>query len=450
MSDWLVQFGSLWVWLVLGLALVALFVLVILSSIVRKAATTNAPKMLEPASPEVEVDGQAELRVAPAESASSSFGRALRFLRSSVPGRDYRYRLPWYAILGDPGAGKSALMRGVGVDIAPQHYRRPNSLEWRFLDRGILIGVPGAYSRGVPGRERSDWGRLLKQFQNRRPRRPLDGMVLAVPATDLYGPDALDESQLSARAARFSEMLAQAQRTFGFLFPVYVIVTKCDEVEGFDAFCRELPPKSREDIFGWSSPYQLDAAFTPDWIDEAFASTSQDLQRLQSEIFVEQAELRCPEDVFLFPEEFARLRAPLSVFLDRLFRETAYRESFRFRGLYFCGDFAEYVAPARQAEEETPQDVEPWMSAVAAESAPRPPALQAAKDSRFFEAAIRGKDFCGVRGGASPGKDIPNQEPHRRIYSSCLPGAGFDPHCRNLVQLPAPGRGPRPAASRPA
>lgn len=354
MSDLLLQFNSLWFWILVALALIILLGVVIVSSVVRGAKTEQATPATEHAAALPAPGQQAEVlppeETTPAESPKSSFARALRFLRSTVSGRDYRYQIPWYLVIGDRNSGKSALMRSVGIDLAASERGSRSSLKWRFLDRGILIGVSGRFMRGS-GRAEHDWSALLRLFQNNRPRRPLDGIVLTVAASDLTGPAALDETQLSARAGRFSEMLAQAQRTFGFVFPVYVIVTKCDEIEGFSAFCRELPSRNRDDIFGWSSPYQLDASFAPEWVDEAFNGISQDLQRLQSEILVERSELRDPDAVFLFPEEFVQMRSSLGIYLERLFRETAYREAFRFRGLYFCGDVSEPPAPEPKPED---------------------------------------------------------------------------------------------------
>jgi type VI secretion system protein ImpL len=396
-SDWLLQFNAIWVWVLIGLVLVIVFVLVVLSTVVRRSSAADES---HPGAPPEEPEGAAapSAEAAPAEAASTSFSRAIRFLRSSISGRDFRYQLPWCLVIGDPGAGKSELMRAVGADLASaESSSRRRGLEWRFLDRGILIGVPGRYFKAGSSREEHDWSKLLKQLQNNRPRRPLDGVVLAVPATDLIGPDALDETQLSARAGRFSDMLAQAQRVLGFLFPVYLIVTKCDRIEGFDAFCRELPSKSRDDIFGWSSPYQLDASFTPEWVEEAFNTTSQELQRLQSEIFVECSELPNPDEVFLFPEEFARLRIPLGVYLDRLFRETAYRESFRFRGLYFCGDFSQYAAPAQEPPAQVDAVAEPWMAAIAP-ATPPPATFSVRRTPAFLKRLFEEKIFseCGV------------------------------------------------------
>lgn len=354
MSDFLSHANSLWLFVALALALIAVLVLVFLSGMVRgQSKSENAPPPPPPDPKDDPKAARAQSKELAAtrgqgwQSAAASFARTMSFLKNTVAGRDYRYAIPWFLVIGEPGSGKSTLLAQTGVNLAPEEGSGEGSsnspLEWRFLDKGILLGVAGNYIAAGPGQARDEqgWTRLLKLLQNNRPRRPLDGVVLTIPASDLIGQAAMEEAQLGNRAARMADLLAQAQRTLGFSFPVYVVVTKCDEVSGFASFCRELPPRAEHEIFGWSSPYNVEATFSTDWVTEAFDHLSNQMRMLQSEIFVDKNDLAHPEEVFLFPEELARMRTPVRIFLDRLLRETSYRESFRFRGIYFTGDITE-------------------------------------------------------------------------------------------------------------
>jgi type VI secretion system protein ImpL len=352
--DFLSQIGSVWLFVALAVLLIAILVLVFLSGMVRNTAGQGTPPPPpppntppDPKSPPPQSKELASVRGPGWQSAAASFARTMAFLKNTVTGRDYRYQIPWFLVIGEPGAGKSSLLAQTGVNLAPEEGSGEASsnspLEWRFLDKGILLGVAGNYIAAREGQARDEhgWTRLLRLLQNNRPRRPIDGVVLTIPASDLIGPAAMEEAQLGNRAARIADLLAQAQRTLGFSFPVYVVVTKCDEISGFASFCRELPHRAENEIFGWSSPYNVEATFTTDWVTEAFDHLSNQMRLLQSEIFVQKGDLTHPEDVFLFPEELVKMRTPARVYLDRLFRETAYRESFRFRGIYFTGDITE-------------------------------------------------------------------------------------------------------------
>ena len=331
----------MWPYFLAGLILLTAVALFVVMLVLRRESAPPPP--VTPAA------GEAPASAPPAaESADqlpASFNQSLSFLRQSTGAPDYRYRVPWTLVLGGPQSGISTLMASAGPNLAVEgasEAAADSGVEWRFLEQGLLLGVPGHFFFAEGGRAKDEkgWQRLMDLLISHRARRPLDGMVLAIPASELVGPTALDELRLSARAAVFCERLAQAQKMLGFTFPVYVTVTKCDEIPGFQSFCRELPANTHDQIFGWSSPYNLEASFNADWVAEAFQTIGRDLQRLQSEILVERSGLARPDEVFLFPQTFGRLAEPLRIFLERLFRESAYREAFRFRGIYFSGDLA--------------------------------------------------------------------------------------------------------------
>ncbi|MCX6598766.1 MAG: hypothetical protein NTV70_20635 [Acidobacteria bacterium] len=335
--------GSMWPYLLAGLLVLTAVVLFIVTHILRRESQA-APPSVAPAAGDAPAEAP-ESAAAAADYLPASFAQSLNFLRQSTGAPDYRYRVPWTLVLGSPQSGVSTLLASAGPNLAIEgtgEVGAPSGVEWRFLEQGLLLGVPGNFFFSDSGRAKDDkgWQRLMELLISHRARRPLDGMVLAIPAADLWGPAALDEPHLSARAAVFCEHLAQAQKMLGFTFPVYVAVTKCDEIPGFQAFCSELPANTHDQIFGWSSPYNLEATFNADWVAEAFNTIGRDLQRLQSEILVGRTGLARPDEVFLFPQTFGRLAAPLRIYLERLFRESAYREAFRFRGIYFSGDLS--------------------------------------------------------------------------------------------------------------
>ena len=98
-----------------------------------------------------------------------------------------------------------------------------------------------------------------------------------------------------------------------------------------------MPDEIFDDLFGWSNPHLLDSAFSPIWVDEAFDDTNEVLLRRQLEMLAESKTVADADGVFLFPFELQRLRVPLRILLDRVFRTTAYHSSHLLRGIYFCG-----------------------------------------------------------------------------------------------------------------
>jgi len=116
------------------------------------------------------------------------------------------------------------------------------------------------------------------------------------------------------------------------------MITKCDHIEGFQNFCRSLPERLRDHIFGWSSPYTIETAYSGDWVGEAFQSINSGLFRTQFEMFTEGTESEENDGLFVFPANFRMIKESVQIYADRLFKESVYHESFIFRGVYFCGD----------------------------------------------------------------------------------------------------------------
>jgi len=276
-----------------------------------------------------------------------SFRHALKLLKAHVSGRDWRYAIPWYLLIGPEGAGKSTLIRHtdmtlpVGAPAEDWEDVRP-ACKWWFFDRGVVLDVAGQLvrARGAMTSDRRGWAQLLRLLDRHRPRRPIDGVVLTVPIDDLLDADGRPRPSdvVADRAEALYKKLWQAQTSLGLAFPVYVVVTKADRLTGFKSFVGELPEAQHADMLGWSSPYSFESEFRADWIDEAVDQIVQAVRGAQMEIFAERAELADAEGLFQLPGEIAQLREPLRAALRHLFKASAYHEAFALRGVYLTGD----------------------------------------------------------------------------------------------------------------
>jgi type VI secretion system protein ImpL len=278
---------------------------------------------------------------------AGAFRRALAELRRHLGAGDSRYRLPWYVLLGEEAADKAELFPDSGLNLplgAPEEPApgKGDGCAFWFFDRGVVLDVSGEYVLGAGGRTPNErgWRHFLSLLRESRPERPLDGVILAIPCAELAGPPEEEGARLAAAAEKGETLfrrLRQAQESLGMSSPVYVLVTGCESVPGFESYVSEVPEHLRGDLFGWSSPYAPETAYRPEWLDEAFGLMGASLHRAQIEAFGDQAVLEDPDGVFCFPEEFQRLRVPLRVYLNQVFRASAYHELLPCRGIYFCG-----------------------------------------------------------------------------------------------------------------
>lgn len=344
-------FGSWWFLVLAGVLLFSLLILVYLYVLVRrgrkKAAARTDPA--QEATPEKDVDAFARLRKPVSKSElRTSFIRARSFLRATVGGGNYRYQLPWFLAVGDEGTGKTALLANASLSLLSSNgvgsVNQPRSgVNWVFFDDAVVLEVEGKamLTAGNGDDEEEAWKDVLLLLQRFRRDQPIDGMVLTISCTDLVAPQRFGkehELMLGEKASAWRQRLALAQRLLETSFPIYVLVTKCDQLAGFNGFCKTLPPKFRNEILGWSSPYALDSLFTTAWVDEAFESMHDRLHDLQLEMFAAPEDARNNDGIFVFPLELMTLQGPLGVYLSHIFGQSAVHQPFALRGIYFCGD----------------------------------------------------------------------------------------------------------------
>jgi type VI secretion system protein ImpL len=280
------------------------------------------------------------------------FLRALDLLRTRLDTLNYKYFLPWYLMIGTTNSGKTSLMNRSDLilplgkpDFGIQE-ENPG-LRWWFLNRGIVLDVRGDFvmkTRGAEADERG-WQGIVNLLTRYRHRRPLDGIILTIPATELYGKHKLSLEEIGDRARFIAQKLIITQNYMGLRLPVYVVVTKTDVIPGFQHFCKSIPRANRHNIIGWSSPYTPGTAYAPSWIAEAFGHIRQALILLKLEILGQGADDLARDGVFIFPSELMHLQRPLSLYLNAVFKLTSYDESLLLRGIYFCGDSGAALSP---------------------------------------------------------------------------------------------------------
>jgi type VI secretion system protein ImpL len=299
-------------------------------------------------------------------SLSLSFLRALDFLRNSLQTYNYKYRLPWYLLIGAENSGKTSLIEGSELQLPMGQpdfgIKHPNpDCRWWFMNRGIILDIRGRLfikSKNV-GDDEKGWRSLLILLTRYRSARPINGIILTIPANELYGKHKLNKDEISSRADFLSNKLVSAQTSLGLRVPVYVVVTKLDTIPGFQSFCSEIPTSNRHNMLGWSSPYTLGTAYTVKWVEEAFSELEESLNQLRLEIFAEGRITTARDGVFVFPSELSTLKDGLAIYLNHIFKNDAYLESLLLRGIYFCGDSG--VTPLRvlgngEEEEDDPEN----------------------------------------------------------------------------------------------
>lgn len=322
----------------------------------------------------------------PKDELSRVFIKAIRLLKTYIGGHNYRYQIPWFLLLGTEKSGKSTLMRSLDIELP---IGRPDFdvieqnpiCDWWFFNRGIVMDIRGdqVLFNDAPRSDEKGWRYLLSLIARHRPKRPLDGVIITIPADELTGAGAISEGAIYERAKHLARKLWQSQAYLSMRVPIYVLVTKCDKLTGFDQLTQELPPERLNEILGWSNPYSLEVGYSTGWTEKVFEAVEENLRKLRALVFSQSLQQRDRSSAFLFPRAFHSMFPRLKNYLDQMFKDSAFHESFFLRGVYFVGDTArnspaEFIAPPPIAEDPNPNAL------VTEDYAPSQPSVAFLKD----------------------------------------------------------------------
>ena len=266
-----------------------------------------------------------------------SFFNANQYLKNTF-GSKYKYALPWFAIVGTSYSGKSSLLQGFTQDELEN--KNNNVLSWWFLKNGVVLDISGNMfleadkTKGID----SSWNALLHVLYRYRQRKPINGIILTIPANELYGKNKLSIDDIKQRANYIARRLYFTQLYLGIKLPIYIVITKTDIIPGFQSFCSEIPVRNRNNMLGWSSPFTLDTVYNPNMLNIAFDEFENELNEIRLEIFAENLMSSIKDGIFVFPSELLTIKEPLSIYINTIFKDSLSLEGGYFRGFYFTGD----------------------------------------------------------------------------------------------------------------
>ena len=180
------------------------------------------------------------------------------------------YELPWYVIVGESGSGKTEAIRHCNIGFPPGLQDRLQgvggtlNMNWWFTDNAVLLDTAGRlmFEEAASG----EWKEFLTLLKSNRVNCPINGMLLVIPADSLIKDTA---EEIEKKGSRIAQQLDHIQRELTVRFPVFVVVTKCDLVNGFREFFDSLrDPELQHQMLGWSNPDPLDHPFNPALIDQ--------------------------------------------------------------------------------------------------------------------------------------------------------------------------------------
>lgn len=265
------------------------------------------------------------------------------------------YSTPWYLLVGEPGSGKTEAIRHCNVGFPPglqdqlQGAGGTLNMNWWFTNHAIVLDTAGRlmFEEAPPG-QTSEWQEFLRMLRQSRPNCPVNGMLLVVPADSLIRDTA---DQIEKKAGKIAQQLDNIQRSLGVRFPVFVVITKCDLINGFREFFDNLDdPQLQHQILGWSNPDDLDVPFRPEMVEQHLEQVKQRMVRrrslmLQDPVHTENPSARRIDQVdalYAFPDSLLSIAPRLRRYLEMIFVAGEWSAKPLFlRGIYFTSSMRE-------------------------------------------------------------------------------------------------------------
>ncbi|MCC5975170.1 MAG: type VI secretion system membrane subunit TssM, partial [Rubellimicrobium sp.] len=167
------------VWLRAAL-IAAILLPILIVGLVRTIRRRRAAREIEEALTAPEAAGDGDVL-------AKRMSEALATLRKSG-GKSYLYDLPWFVIIGPPGAGKTTALANSGLEFplkgsaggAVEGFGGTRYCDWWFTEEAILIDTAGRYTTQDSDKtaDSTSWQSFLSLLKRSRPKQPINGVIL--------------------------------------------------------------------------------------------------------------------------------------------------------------------------------------------------------------------------------------------------------------------------------
>lgn len=281
---------------------------------------------------------------------SKNSEEVIQFLKNSnlnENGKEAVYSLPWYVIAGVPKSGKSSLVLGSNLDFQnlpsqreseQKFIRSTRSIDWRVTSDAVFVDTAGRYQ--TEGVDQDEWAALLETIKKCRPKRPIDGFLLVISADKILNSN---EPEIEQTAKVLRARLDEAMQRIKIRFPVYLVFTNVDSIEGFRDSFSTSKNEGKNLVWGATIPLEksdnAQTLFDGEYEILHNSLMKRRLMRLSAP-FTPVRQLR----IFNFPLHFGSARRKIGTFVSTLFRPNPFSESPFLRGFYFT------AAPANRPQ----------------------------------------------------------------------------------------------------
>jgi hypothetical protein len=363
-------FTGNWVAAVISVLSVVLVILVVVMvrSVFQKEKKSRLGRGLEDRQQQAK-QSASHTRSTSSADVAARFREALSEIRRSLGGRASVYELPWYLVMGPEDSGKSAMLLESGLELPAQYassrvFGPTQSCEILLFNEAVGIDTAGRYFSSDSERDRDDWHQLLQQMRSSRPDCPANGLIFVISIERLR---AMSTDQLEEQGRELRRRLNEVHLTLGLDAPIYIVLTKADQIEGFAETVRGLTPERLNEAFGWTNDQRRVADPEARAID-AFVGMSERVDAFSHELLMRSPDPISRRRIFTFPQELEEIGEAVACFVGSAFKRDIYNAAPFLRGIYLTSSRIEGEAKSRTLER---LGHDGWATAVQGAGAPQ-------------------------------------------------------------------------------
>ncbi len=274
---------------------------------------------------------------------SARMQEAVALLARARGRRSALVTLPWYVVIGPPGAGKTTALvnSGLNFPLAGSGPAEPVAgvggtrlCDWWFAEDAVLIDTAGRYTTQDSDAtvDRKGWLAFLSLLKRHRPRQPLNGVIVAISLQDFM---TLDQPALDRHVGAIRSRLREVREVLGLELPAYVVFTKADLVAGFMDYFGRLDEAQRRAVWGSTLEAGEAATASAKAVPAEFDRLAERLAAELPDRLEEEPDPAARIGVLGFPARFALLRGRVAAFLQGVFAPSGKEQTATFRGFYF-------------------------------------------------------------------------------------------------------------------
>ncbi|HEX6812054.1 MAG TPA: type VI secretion system membrane subunit TssM [Planctomycetota bacterium] len=268
------------------------------------------------------------------------FDEALASLKASKLGRGALYAMPWFIIIGPPGSGKTTAITESGLNFpfmkGPNQKRGIRGLggtrncDWWFTDQSILLDTAGRYT--TEAEDRDEWLAFLGMIKKARKLKPINGVLIALSITDVLN---ADEEGLERHATTIRQRIDELVKQLEIVFPVYLMFTKCDLLDGFVEFFSAMSKEQRAQVWGATFDHRAPAGTEMHTrFAEEFDLLCQRADDERRRLLVPDRPAAQQQKIFSLTLQLRAAKRKLTEFVRLLTQPNPYSDASELRGVY--------------------------------------------------------------------------------------------------------------------